>query len=192
VNKRNIISMILFVSLLIITTVSYASGQSRGAILPTFGTGAVQVRIYTDYFCPPCRGMEPSVEPLLRNLIDKKVIQLTFIDTPFNPHSPLYARYYLYAWKAKSDFEHALMARNALFGAAAGNLATADREIEKLFKGRGIPYAAFDAKQIFKRYNDLIREDKINQTPSCVIIRKGKKETFVGGASIIKALKGLM
>jgi protein-disulfide isomerase len=183
--------MIMFISLLIIMSANFAFGQSRDAYFPTFGSGAIQVRIYTDYFCPPCRGMEPAVEPLLRNLIDKKVIRLTFIDTPFNRYSPLYARYFLYALKAKSDFDHALMVRNTLFGVAAGNLITTNEEIEKLFKGKGIPYSAFDPKQIFKRYNDLIKEDKINQTPSCVIISKGKKETFIGGAGIINALKGL-
>jgi protein-disulfide isomerase len=189
---RTALSKVIFVfTLLGIMTVGFYPDAGAQTLFPTYGTGAIQVRLYTDYFCPPCRGMEPAIEPLLRNLIDKKVIQLTLIDTPFNPHSPLYARYYLYAWKAKSDFEHALMARNALFGAAAGNLVTTDREIEKLFKGRGITYAAFDTKQIFKRYNDLIKEDKINQTPSCVIISKGKKETFIGGAGIVNALKGL-
>ena len=31
---------------------------------PSYGSGPVEVRLYTDYFCPPCRAMEPAVEPL--------------------------------------------------------------------------------------------------------------------------------
>ena len=183
--------MILFVGLLIITSVSSASGQTRDAHFPTYGSGAVQVRIYADYFCPPCRSMEPSVEPLLRSLVDQKIIQLTLVDVPFHSHSSLYARYFLYALKSKNSLDHALKVRNVLFDAAAGNKITAGKEVEKLFRGKGISYSAFDPKHIFQSYNDLIREDKISQTPSCVIIKKGKKETFVGGANIINALKAL-
>ncbi len=190
-NKRNIISMILFVGILIITSVNSASAQTREAHFPKYGSGAVQVRIYADYFCPPCRSMELSVEPLLRNLIDKKFIHLTLVDVPFHSHSPLYARYFLYALKSKNSLDHALKVRNVLFDAAAGNKITTGEEVEKLFKGKGISYSTFDPKHIFKRYNDLIKEDKISQTPSCVIIKKGKKETFVGGANINNALKAL-
>lgn len=183
--------MILLVGLLIITSVNSASGQTRDAHFPTYGSGAVQVRIYSDYFCPPCRSMEPSVEPLLRNLIDKKIIQLTLVDVPFHKHSSLYARYFLYALKSKNSLDQALIVKNVLFNATANNAITTNGEVEKLFRSKGISYSAFDPKNVFKRYNDLIKEDKISQTPSCVIIKKGKKETFVGGANIISALKTL-
>ena len=51
-------------------------------VLPTFGQGEIQVILYTDYFCPPCRSMEPDVEPILKDLMKTGKINLTFVDTP--------------------------------------------------------------------------------------------------------------
>lgn len=149
------------------------------------------MRIYTDYFCPPCRGMEPTVEPVLKNLLKKKAIRLTLVDTPFNLSSPLYARYFLYALAKENDAEHALKVRNLLFDVAARKNVTTKEGIEEIFKSKGIPFAAFDPKAVFDRFNNLIKEDNITATPSCVIIKGGKKETFVGGVDIVNALKGL-
>lgn len=171
------------------TGISSARGQDTP--FPTYGSGAVQVCIYTDYFCPPCRGMEPAVEPLLRDLIKRNVIRVTLVDTPFSDYSPLYARYFLYALKAKNDLEYALKVRNILFDAAAKNDVTTKEGIEELFRSKGIRYSDFEPKSAFDRYNALIKLDKIDATPTCVIIRAGKKEKFVGGPDIVNALKGL-
>ena len=84
------------------------SAAERNPPFPSYGSGAVEVRIYSDYFCSPCRAMEPAVEPILKDLLKKKVIQLTLVDTPFHPHTALYARYFLYALKKNNDVDHAL------------------------------------------------------------------------------------
>jgi len=168
----------------------FAQGRPT-APFPTYGAGAIQVRLYTDYFCPPCRAMEAPVEPVLRDLLKRKIITLTLVDTPFNRYSPLFARYFLYALKGKNDFEHALKVRNILFEAATDAQITTKEQLEEIFKSKAIPYAAFEPKPVFNRYNVLITEDNIRSTPTCVIIRGGKKETFVGNQDIVKALKHL-
>ena len=186
-----------YFSALLITTIAAflfagaLSVRGQDAPFPTYGSGAIEVRIYTDYFCPPCRGMEPAVEPVLKNLLKKKAIRLTLVDTPFNPSSPLYARYFLYALAKKNDAEHALKVRNLLFDAAARKNVTTKEGIEELFRSKRIRYTAFEPKPAFDRFNALIKEDHIDATPSCVIVKGGKKETFVGGANIINALKRL-
>jgi hypothetical protein len=68
---------------------------------------------------------------------------------------------------------------------------TTKEGIEERFRSKGIPFTAFDPKPAFERFNVLIREDGIRATPTCVVIRNVKKETFVGGQDIIKALEGL-
>ena len=188
--KASIRTFCMTIMLLILSATGlYAQGQE--APFPTYGSGAVQVCIYTDYFCPPCRGMEPAVEPLLRDLIKRNVIRVTLVDTPFYRHSALYARYFLYALNARNDFEHALKVRNILLDAAAKNDVTTQEGIEELFRSKGIPYSDFEPKSVFDRYNALIKQDKIDATPTCVIIRAGKKEKFVGGPDIINALKAI-
>ena len=68
---------------------------------------------------------------------------------------------------------------------------TTVERVEALLKEKGIPFTSFDAKPIFERYNLLLKEDKINSTPTLVIIKGGKKEKWVGGQDIIRALGGL-
>lgn len=168
---------------------SNANGQELP--FPEYGSGKIQVRLYTDYFCPPCRRMEPAVEPVLRDLIKRGVIRLTLVDTPYSRHSPLYARYFLYALNGKNDLGQALKVRNILFETAANENVTTKDRLEEILKGKGIPYQSFDVKPAFDRFNVLIKEDHINATPTCVIIKSGKKEAFTGGEAIINALKRL-
>jgi hypothetical protein len=82
---------------------SVTPSYSGDFVIPTFGEGKANVRLYTDYFCPPCRAMEPDAEPLLAELVKKNKIALTFIDTPLYQYSSLYARYYLYAMNEKRN-----------------------------------------------------------------------------------------
>lgn len=170
---------------------SSASGREQEAPFPMFGSGAVEVRLYTDYFCPPCRALEPDVEPVLKNLMKKNSIRLTLVDVPFNSNSPLYARYFLFTLSKNHDVEYAIHVRNILFDAAARKDSVTSEQLEILLKSKGVAYEPRDTKPVFNRYNALIKEDKIDATPTCVIIRAGKKEKFVGGPDIIKALKGL-
>jgi thiol-disulfide isomerase/thioredoxin len=168
-------------------------GSAEGADkpFPAYGSGPVEVRIYTDYFCPPCRAMEPDVEPLLINLLKKNAIRLTLVDVPFNPLTPLFARNFLYAIKESNALENAFRVRNVLQNAATNKDIKTQERIDALFKEKGIAYGLWDPKPAFDRYNALIGEDKINATPTCVIIKNGQKKAFVGGADIINSLKAL-
>ena len=35
---------------------------AQGVFLPSYGQGKINVRVYTDYFCVPCRAGEPKIE----------------------------------------------------------------------------------------------------------------------------------
>ena len=189
--KASIPTFCMTIMLLILSATGlYAKEQKIP--FPEYGTGPIQVRIYTDYFCPPCRAMEPTVEPILHDLLKRNAITLTLIDVPYNRLTPLYAKYLLYALKKKNDSDHAFHIRNVLIAATADKNMTTEKRIGELFKSKGIPYTVFEARPVFDRYNDLIKEDKIDATPTCVIVKDGKKEQFVGGPDIIAALKRLL
>jgi thiol:disulfide interchange protein DsbA len=165
--------------------------EGKESPFPQYGKGPVEVRIYTDYFCPPCRAMKPHLEPVLKDLLQRGAITVIWVDTPFNRHSALYAKYFLYALVVKNDSDHASFVRNILNDAASGGRVSTAAQIEDLFRSNRIPYKAFEPKVVFDRYNALIKEDKINATPTCVIIQDGQKKQFIGGPDIINALKGL-
>jgi thiol-disulfide isomerase/thioredoxin len=165
--------------------------EERNPPFPSYGSGPVEVRLYTDYFCPPCREMEPYVEPLLKNLLGKNAIRLTLVDVPNSKLSPLFARNFLYALRKNNDLEHAFRVRNILSEAAIRKNVTTQERIETLFKEKGIPFSSFDAKPAFDHYNILIKEDKINGTPTCVVIKNGQKKVFGREPDIINALNAL-
>lgn len=163
------------------------SPEGAKPFFPAWGKGSIAVRLYTDYFCPPCRAMEPDVEPILRDLVEKNTINLTLVDTPIYDSSPLYGRLFLHTLAKNTNFEHALRVRTLLFDAARNNVTTKDR-VEHLLASNGIPFAAVDITEILRRLNGHLKEDKIRETPMCVIVRGGRKEVFTGGRAIISAL----
>lgn len=177
------------ITVLIVVVNGWAAEQTSP--FPSYGSGPIEVRIYSDYFCPPCRAMEPAVDPILKDLLKKNVIRLTLIDTPFHQYTALFARHFLYAIKENNDVDHAFGVRNVLIEASTDKTVTTQERIEAIFKEKGIPYAVFDVKPAFDSYTAMLKEDNIKSTPTCVIIKSGQKKIFVGGPDVINALKSL-
>ena len=158
--------------------------------VPAFGNGKIQVRLYSDYFCPSCRDLAPEIEKLLSDLVNKNSITLIFIDTPLTKDSPLYVRYFLYIMNAKKTLDQAFLSRSLLFKAAAEKRTEPEKLLE-ILKKNGVIYNPFEVKPIFEILNNYIREDKIRSTPTCVILQEGKKNHFIGKTEIIKAIERL-
>jgi len=158
-------------------------------LIPSFGNGKINVRLYTDYFCGPCSKLEPKIESLIVNLVKKKIISITFIDTPVHKYSPLYASYFIYILNEKNEFSHALKARNILFEAAKNNI-TKKENLEDFLKKRNIKFRPINVSPTFSIMNKYFQEDKVKATPTCVIFN-GEKKSYSGTSGIIKALESL-
>jgi formylmethanofuran dehydrogenase subunit E len=159
-------------------------------ILPTFGQGEIQVFLYTDYFCPPCRAMEPDVEPILKDLMKTGKINLTFVDTPTSQFTSLYARYFVYALNANREFEEVLKARNTLFEAAEKRIQERAK-LEEFLKEKGVPWKQVDVTPAFNFWNKYLKDDNVRSTPSCLVKMGEKKELKVGSLEILKLLENL-
>ncbi len=182
----------LAVSVLFLSVLVFSPGSSYGedTLLHSFGKGEVKVLVYTDYFCPPCRDLEPQLEPVIVDLMRKGLIHLTFVDTPLQQFSSLYAQYFLYALNYKKEFPHAVYVRNTLFSAAVNQI-TERKKLEEFLRQKGIAFMPFDVSVIFAAWNRSLQEDNIGSTPSVVIAKGAKKEVFKGAAEIIKGLNEL-
>ncbi|MCX5838381.1 MAG: thioredoxin domain-containing protein [Deltaproteobacteria bacterium] len=159
-------------------------------VMPSFGKGPVEVRLYTDYFCEPCAAEEAEVISLVTELIDKNLIRVLFIDTPVHPETIFYAGYFLAALNAKRDFRQAVAARGALFE-AAGKEIQGKEALEAFLKTKGVTFRPYDTAPDFKIFEKYLREDRINSTPICVIIDPQAKRTLKGKEEIAKGLRGL-
>jgi thiol:disulfide interchange protein DsbA len=158
-------------------------------LLPSFGKGQIKVRLYTDYFCNPCRTLEPELEPVITDLVKKGTINILFIDTPVHPQTTLYAKYFLYILNENKKFKYVLRARAILFEAAKEKI-TEKEKLEAFIKKKGIKFKPFDTKPTFSVLNSYLKEDIINATPTCVIYNLGKKNKFTG-LDIIRTLERL-
>jgi hypothetical protein len=168
------------------TTPAYAAEP----VMTGFGKGSVEVRLYTDYFCESCREEEGEVIAQITELAGKNLIRVVFIDTPIYPETVLYAHYFLTALNAKGDLGQATAARGALFE-AAGKKMNGKEALEAFLKTKGIEMRPFDTIPVFKIFSNYLKEDKINSTPTCVIIGPQGKQTLIGREEIAKGLRSL-
>jgi hypothetical protein len=159
-------------------------------VVPAFGRGAIEVRLYTDYFCEPCAAEEAEVISLVTELVEKNLVQVLFIDTPIHQDTTLYAGYFLAALNARRDFRQAVAARGALFE-AAGKKIRGKQALEAFLKTKGLDIRPFDTAPVFKIFGNYLNEDRINSTPTCVIINPKGKQTLIGKGEIVKALRSL-
>jgi thiol-disulfide isomerase/thioredoxin len=180
---------VLLIFLLIIpgpTTPVSAADSS----LPAFGEGVVEVRVYTDYFCGPCRAEEQEVMSVITELVAKNRIRVILIDTPLYPETVLYAGYFLAAVNAKREFGQAVAARAALFE-AAGLQIRGKGELEGFLAKKGLEIRPFDTAPVFAIFSKYIKEDRINATPTVVILGPQGKQVLGNKEQILTALRGL-
>jgi protein-disulfide isomerase len=157
---------------------------------PVYGCGEKEIRVYTDYFCSPCRRAESRMEKLLMDIVKKRKGRILFIDTPIHKETILYAKYFICILGANpnADIREVLKFRRALFEAGGKEIKTED-ELREFLKAREIPFAALDARPYFKSYTEYIKEDRISATPTVVVVTREGKTAFGGADNIVKALE---
>ena len=155
--------------------------------IPSIGNGPVKVRIYTDYFCPPCRSMEPELESIIVDLVRRRIAAVTFVDTPVHRETILYAKCLFGMVTGKSEISQILWARSALFKVAEENIRSLP-DLEAFLDKRGLKCRYVDSSQAFETFGKHLRDDRIDSTPSCVIEGPGGRKKFTGAREILRAL----
>ena len=169
-------------------SVTPAYGQEAARAVPSLGKGPYEVMIFADYLCPPCRQIDSKTEPLLEELLASGKVKITFVDVPFSAVTPMYAKYYLYSVNAGTDEHGILHIRRVLFDAAQGKNIKMEEDLQAYLKERKISWKAMNEKSVYPLLSAVIKENKVDETPSCVIkysltdIKKyvGTEEIWVG------------
>jgi len=159
-------------------------------VVPSFGSGPIRVRLYTDYFCGPCSSLEPQIEKSIEELVEKKIISITFIDTPIHQETKLYARYFIYICSEQKDFRKIMSARHTLFEAARNRI-TDPEKLEAHLAKNGIPFKRIDVKPTFDVLSGYLREEGVRSTPTLTVHKGGKRETYMGVPNIAQAVADL-
>jgi protein-disulfide isomerase len=180
---------VLLIFLLIVSG-SSTPVSAAAPSLPAYGGSDVEVRVYTDYFCEPCRAEEREVMSVITELVEKNRIRVIFIDTPIHRETVLYAGYFLAAVNAKGEFGQAVAARAALFE-AAGLQIREKSALEGFLAKKGLEIRPFDTAPVFAIFSKQIKEDRINSTPTVVILGPQGKQTLGSKEQILKALSDL-
>lgn len=146
-----------------------AYAQDKNAVIPSLGKGSYEVLILADYFCPPCRRIDTKTEPLLKELLNTGKIKLTFVDVPFSRPAPTFAKYYLYAVNASDRADNIFHIRRVLFDAAQDKRVKNENELLEYLKEKNINLKIMDEKSVFPLLTAVIKEHRVNATPTCVI-----------------------
>jgi len=176
-------------------SVTPAYGQDTTRSVPALGTGAYEVILFTDYFCPPCKRIDTRAEPVMKELLASGQVKITFVDVPFSRATPIYARHYLYAVNAGAGDEEIFRIRKTMFKAAQEHRIETKEALVNYLKEERIVWKEYDEKPVFQILNHLIKENKVDQTPTCVIrysptdIKKYVGEEEIGdGLALLKTL----
>jgi thiol:disulfide interchange protein DsbA len=184
----------VFFCCLFITFISPAPAvdADKGSI-PSYGDGPHEVLIFSDYFCPPCQNLEPKLEPVLDALYKQGNVKIRFVDTPMHRETPLFTKFYFYAAKAAPEYGAAVRARQVLFALAGKeNVFWMDERIEEAFRKEKVAFTPFDFRTAQPELNRMIREHRVDSTPTCVILSPGAKaKKYTGAGDILKGLTSL-
>jgi len=164
--------------------------ETGGRALPSFDRGDVKIRLYTDYFCGPCREVEPAAESVLYQLARKDRINLTFIDMPIHRPTPVYTAFYMSLAAREKSLDRVLQIRRALFQAAVKKIE--NKEQLRAYLGReGFDSPAVNEKTDNADIAKYLQEDKIEGTPTLIVIQGNKKLKYFGRVEVIKGLQSL-
>lgn len=191
------------IGLLIVLGALFASLTFSGSVVPSYAgdnqypafgnrMSGTEIIIYSDYFCPACRSVEYQINQSLMKLKDD--VKISFVDVPLHKGSLEYAEMFLFSWfEAGDNLDSAIRSRELLFNAAAAKSGAPEAIAALRSKGIALKEDRESARKIFKdMYNPLMKTDKINATPTVVIIKGNKRKAYIGGREILKALGDLL
>ena len=148
------------------------------------GRGPAEVLIFTDYFCPPCQGVEPYLEKALADLY-RSGVKVTFVDKPIHAKTPLFSRYFLYAANSADSFAEVLHIRSVLFDIAKSKSVETEGELIGKLKANGIKLGLFDVRPVFGTWLELIQRFEVKSTPTCIVMRPGQAHSTLTGSGAI-------
>lgn len=165
----------------------------KGQIILGNKSSPVSVYVFTDWACPACRQLEPTLESLTPSIL--KVAKLTFVDYVIHPETLNYSPYNLYFLSNnKSEY---LKIREALTHLSEKTGDPNDDQVKDAIKHLNVKYGELGFAEVTmaqKYFEDLGNTYKVDGTPTLVVVNdKTKKSEKLEGSKITqeKVLKAI-
>lgn len=145
--------------------------ETVGADTLFFGSrnNPVEVYVFTDWFCPACRKVEPYIEKQAPSIAKKA--KLYFIDVPIHEDSLNYTPYNLsFMLKEKTKY---LKLRQKLQKLAMKDPTPQEAEVEQIAESLGTKYHQLDYAEVnqgIKYFQSLANKYGVEATPMIVIV----------------------
>ena len=152
----------------------------------TSDSGSYELIIFSDYFCTPCQKVEKEWEKTIAGLIERGNVKVTFVDLPIYKLTPLYGKYFLYAFNAASDYKEALRARQLLFEKASRFGAITEQHLANAMREANIPIKEYDTNKSLERYKEMITKYRAHSTPTFVFIYSPADIRKYSGSELIR------
>jgi protein-disulfide isomerase len=189
--KNKYLMAVRFLAVMYFLMIFTVTAPAQG-VIPSLGNGSCEVILFADYFCPPCRMIDLKAEPLFKELLATGKVRITFVDVPFSRATPMYLKYYLYAVNANADAKNIFQVRRILFDAAQVNRIQTEDALVAHLKAQKVLWKAMNEKSIYPLLNAMMKEHKVDATPTCVIKYSVKDvKRFVGSDEIWNGLTQL-
>lgn len=177
---RKKLSLLISVLGMLLVPISGTAAETLESIF-SWGSGPIEVFIFSDYFCPPCQTIEPYLENALLDL-HRSGVKVTLVDKPIYAKSPMYSQYFFYAAKAAKSFDEVLRIRRVLFDIAKTKAVDSERELMQKLKENNIKLVLMEIKPIFDRWAELIERFGVKSTPTCIVKQPGQKTMIYTGS----------
>ena len=149
------------------------------------GSGPIEIIVFTDYFCPPCRKLEPYLETALTDLHERGA-KITFVDKPIHKISPLYSKYFLYAANQATSLSEIMHIRQVLFDIAKTKSVDSEDQLLQQLTQSDIKLQFIQVKPIFDEWVKLIQDFDVRSTPTCVIKLPPREPSVLKGSRRIQ------
>ncbi len=167
---------------------TFAAGSSEKED-PIFGNRSTQIEVYviSDWFCKACRKLEPNLEVILPDVMDKASV--IFVDRAIHNESLNFLPYNLsFMLKEKDKY---LKIRQAMSALSLKTKVPTQKEIQEAVTSLGVTYQPLqfvdiDSGQRF--FQGIAQTFQVNSTPTIVIANKRKVEAkkLIGNEEITK------
>lgn len=155
---------------------------------------SIEVYIFTDWACPACRALEPSLATLAPAIMQKA--RLTFVDLAIHTQTLNYSPYNV-SFMIHNKPEYFKL-RDALTELSLKTPSPKDAQVEKIAESHHTQYEQLNFSDIAlsqKYFKQLSKQFGVNQTPTAIVLnretKKGKKLIGVGEITETNLMKAI-